>query len=281
VAKPKVRTPGPYKALNATLDKVQEDGVMPTIQTVKTLEQRITKQYKEGPWSRGDHNLGEDFDENEDVDMSVVPPSAEGQEDWVFEEASPASPSDELLDWGSDEDLEECVALPFLYPMFTKPPASLQRPSTRRRLQDGKCRVAAIDLCALPTVNNLDCEHRQSFAQCNRCKGKGASEMGTLWLLDSGASLHFMHNFNDFIEYETAKLAERLPVRTASEIIHVEGKGAVLIEHKVNNKLVQTHLYPVHYIPKILMCLISMGQFLNDGSSVKGDAHHISLYDKT
>jgi hypothetical protein len=105
---------------------------------VKTLEQRITKQYKEGPWSRGDHTLGEEFDENEDVDMSVVPPSAEGQEDWVFEEASPTSPS--------DEDLEECVALPFLYPMFTKPPASLQHPSMQRRLRDGKCRVAAIDL---------------------------------------------------------------------------------------------------------------------------------------
>jgi hypothetical protein len=105
--------------------------------------------------------------------------------------------------------------------------------------------------------------------------------MGTLWLLDSGASLHFTHDFNDFIEYETAKAAERLPVRTASEIIHVEGKGAVLIEHKVNNKLVQTRLYPVHYIPKILMRLISMGQFLNDGLSIKGDARHISLYDKT
>jgi hypothetical protein len=165
--------------------------------------------------------------------------------------------------------------------MFTKPPASLQRPSVQRRLRDGKCRVAAIDLCTLPTVNNLDCEHGQSFAQCNRCKGKSASKMGTLWLLDSGASLHFTHDFNDFIEYETAKPAERLPVRTASEIIHVEGKGAVLIENKVNNKLVQTRLYPVHYIPKISTHLISMGQFLNDGLSVKGDARHISLYDKT
>jgi hypothetical protein len=138
-----------------------------------------------------------------------------------------------------------------------------------------------MDLRTLPTVNNLDCKHGQSFAQCNHCKGKSASKMGTLWLLDSSASLHFTHNFNDFIEYETAKLAERLPVRTASEIIHIEGKGTVLMEHKVNNKLVQTRLYPVHYIPKISMCLISMGQFLNDGLSVKGDAHHISLYDKT
>jgi hypothetical protein len=132
VEKPKVWTPGPYKALNAALDKAQEDGVIPTIQMVKTLEQRITKQYKEGPWSRGDHTLGEEFDEDEDVDMSVMLPSAEGQEDWVFEEASPTSPHDKPLDWGSDEDLEEYVALPFLYPMFTKPPASLQCPSTRR-----------------------------------------------------------------------------------------------------------------------------------------------------
>jgi hypothetical protein len=65
-----------------------------------------------------------------------------------------------------------------------------------------------MDLRTLPIVNNLDCEHRQSFAQCNCCKGKSASKMGTLWLLDSGASLHFMHDFNDFIEYETAKPAD-------------------------------------------------------------------------
>jgi hypothetical protein len=278
--KPKVRTPGPYKALNAALDKAQEDGVMPTIQMVKTLEERITKQYEEGPWSKGDYTLGEEFDEDEDINMSVMLPSAKGQEDWVFEEASPASPSNEPLDWGSDEDLEECIALPFLYPMFTKPPASLQHPSAQRRLQDGKCRVAAMDLCTLPTVNNLDCEYGQSFAQCNCCKGKSASKMGTLWLLDSGASLQFTHDFNDFIEYETAKPADRMPVRTALDIVHVEGKGAVLIEHKVNNKLVQTHLYPVHYIPKISTHLISMGQFLNDGLSIKGGACHISLYDK-
>ena len=73
--------------------------------------------------------------------------------------------------------------------------------------------------------------------------------MGTLWLLDPGASLHFTHNFNDFIEYKTAKLTDRMSVRTASEIIHIEGKGAVLLEHKVNNKLILTCLYP---------CIISL-----------------------
>jgi hypothetical protein len=150
--KPKVQTPGPYKALNAALDKAQEDSVTPTIQTVKMLEEHITKQYEEGPWSKGNYTLGEEFDKDEDADMSVMPPSPEGQEDWVFEEASPTSLSDEPLNWGSDEDLEECIALPFLYPMLTKPPASLQCPSARRWLQDDKCRVAAIDLRTLPDI---------------------------------------------------------------------------------------------------------------------------------
>jgi hypothetical protein len=54
--KPKVRTPGPYKALDAALDKLQEDGVTPTIQTVKTLEEHITQQYEEGPWSKDNYN---------------------------------------------------------------------------------------------------------------------------------------------------------------------------------------------------------------------------------
>jgi hypothetical protein len=72
--KPKARTPGPYKALNAALDKAQEDGVMPTIQMVKTLEECITKQYEKGPWLKGDYTLGEEFNEDEDVNMSVVLP---------------------------------------------------------------------------------------------------------------------------------------------------------------------------------------------------------------
>ena len=96
----------------------------PTIQMVKTLEQHITQQYEKGPWLNGNPTLGDEVNED-DINMSVVPPSIEGQDDWVFKEASPCSPRDEPLDWGSDEDMEECIALPFLYPMFTKPLGSL------------------------------------------------------------------------------------------------------------------------------------------------------------
>ena len=49
---PKKHIPGPYKALNEALDTADTEGITPTIQTVKMLEQRITNQYMDGPWSK-------------------------------------------------------------------------------------------------------------------------------------------------------------------------------------------------------------------------------------
>jgi hypothetical protein len=46
---PKQRTPGPYKAFNTAVDTAQASGSKPTIQMVKTLEQRITDTYLESP----------------------------------------------------------------------------------------------------------------------------------------------------------------------------------------------------------------------------------------
>ena len=119
---PSERTPGPYPNLNKALDLADRIGVKPTIQTTKTLEERIQKQYTDGPWSKGTYTLGKEPD-NEDVDMSIVPPGAENQEDWVFEEADP-SPSynppseEEPLDWGSADEDEACVPYFFFFSFF-------------------------------------------------------------------------------------------------------------------------------------------------------------------
>ena len=42
--------------------------------------------------------------------------------------------------------------------------------------------------------------------------------------------------------------------------------------------MVQTRLYPVLYVPKITTRLLSMGDFLQQGMSVTGNAHNISLF---
>jgi hypothetical protein len=104
--------------------------------------------------------------------------------------------------------------------------------------------------------------------------------MGSMWLLDSGASAHFTHEINDFIEYTPFKPSERSPIATASNVIYIEGKGTVLLKHKVDNKLVTTRLYPVLYIPKLTTRLISMGEFLQQGLRVSGDYCSISLLSK-
>jgi hypothetical protein len=79
---PKQCTPGPYKAFNVAIDTAQASGSKPTIQTVKTLEQRITDTYLESPWAKVSH-----ISDVEDSDIEMLPPKGkEDQGDWVFEE---------------------------------------------------------------------------------------------------------------------------------------------------------------------------------------------------
>jgi len=80
---PKQHMPGPYKALNAAIDTAQASGSKPTIQTVKTLEQRITDTYLESPWAKVSH-ISDVEDSN--VEMHA-PQGKEDQGNWVFEEA--------------------------------------------------------------------------------------------------------------------------------------------------------------------------------------------------
>ena len=101
--------------------------------------------------------------------------------------------------------------------------------------------------------------------------------MGTLWLLDSGALLHFTHDLNDFIEYCKLQLHERIPVNTASNKIYVEGEGSMLLKHYQSNKLVTTCLTKVLHILEITTCLLSIGKFLQQGLHIHGDSHTISL----
>ena len=282
VTEPKQRAPGPYASLNKALDTADTLGVTPTIQTVKTLEQRITEEYMDGPWSKSTYYLSDD-EGSDIVDMSTAPPDASTKEDWVFEEGSPSfqpvSPSDEPLDWGSDlEDAEEYVQLPFLWPHTynrTVSPQPLRRP---RLPKDGSCSYALSNSVQL---GNTTCEHDDLVALCGKCKDRNPSKMGTLWMLDSGASSHFTFDKNDFIEYTPFSRDERIPVKTASDLIYVEGHGAVLLKHKVKNMLVTTRLWPVSHIPQINSRILSMGDFLNQGMTVNGDHQSISLCNKT
>jgi hypothetical protein len=214
---PKQRTPGPYKAFNAAVDTAQASGSKPTIQTVKTLEQRITDAYLESPWAKVSH-----ISDVEDSDVKMHSPKGkEDQGDWVFEEADeeadeagqeagegeeadpsfvPLSPSAEPLDWGSDlDDGEVCVcpsSLPCLVHTLTESHQPLRRlrcmagTSKGRLALDDRCSRMRRDRhssCALNSsvnVGTLKCEHGElyciSFAGDVRNAGQSLHGFWTL-----------------------------------------------------------------------------------------------------
>ena len=71
--------------------------------------------------------------------------------------------------------------------------------------------------------NGLLClySHKTTKCVCDHSK--------KLWILDLGASMHFTSDQSDFIEYQELTGSARIPVRTASATIFVEGQGQVLV----------------------------------------------------
>jgi len=90
-------------------------------------------------------------------------------------------------------------------------------------------------------------------------------------MLDSGASMHFTHDINDFVDYE---VITPIPCKTATSVTSIIGKGAIILD--VAGWKVQ--IQPVYYIPEITSKLLSLGTFLLDGLLANGSASSIRLF---
>lgn len=119
------------------------------------------------------------------------------------------------------------------------------------------------------------CTH--SAVPCSKCNNDPSLRI-KVWILDSGASIHFTNNLSDFVTYKPVK--EHMPVATANGHTRVAGKGTVLIEGiDIKTKRPYRHfIEDVHYIPSLLVRLLSMGQFLQNGLKAIGDSQAISLH---
>ena len=92
------------------------------------------------------------------------------------------------------------------------------------------------------------------------------------WLLDSGASMHFTNDINDFVDYQTTT---PIKVVTANGPTQVKGKGAVILV--INQKAVR--IEPVYHIPDLTTKLISLGQLLQSRLYTRGSACSLSVED--
>jgi len=94
------------------------------------------------------------------------------------------------------------------------------------------------------------------------------------WILDSGASLHFTGDMNNFIDY--TPLENNITANTAtSENTQIIGKGTVMMAVKGSEHMVR--ITPVFYVPDLSMRLLSLGVFLRGGLQLSGNTKHISL----
>ena len=94
------------------------------------------------------------------------------------------------------------------------------------------------------------------------------------WILDSGASLHFTGDMNNFIDY--IPLENNITPNTAtSENTQIIGKGTVMMAVEGSEHMVR--IAPVFYVPDLSMRLLSLGVFLRGGLQLNGNTERISL----
>ena len=93
------------------------------------------------------------------------------------------------------------------------------------------------------------------------------------WMLDSGASMHFTNNMNNFVEYQPIP---PINIKTAINSVSVKGKGTIILGTEKGEFV---RIYPVYYLEGLSNRLLSLGTFLQNGLYLRGSSHSISLYD--
>ena len=95
------------------------------------------------------------------------------------------------------------------------------------------------------------------------------------WILDSGASLHYTGDINDFVEYVPLEkpIKAATATTTSTDII---GVGTVLMIIEGSEHMIR--VAPVYFIPDLSSRLLSLGVFLRrSGFTTKGDNQHIAV----
>ena len=70
--------------------------------------------------------------------------------------------------------------------------------------------------------------HTQKY---KKCKNKMINKKA--WILDSGASQHFISPKKDFIDYEVITDTPEVQTALAKAVLCVEGKGSILLSHLI------------------------------------------------
>ena len=130
------------------------------------------------------------------------------------------------------------------------------------------------------------CEHKREYNECRRCKGKGKAKtlpyMRGIWMLDSGASQHFAGDKS--LLMNPHKVDKPVEIHTANGVVMVDTIGDCEFKYRdpSSGELLGFYLQDVVYMPTHNdgLNLISLGQLLNEGMTVRGRAGEIIISDE-
>ena len=269
----------PYPPFNRALSLARRLGVHPSIETIKTLEiNEIAKARKEEqarPNKRPQATTPIELPRGRALGQEGSPKGKERakddevvslySEDETMADVDPQN--EEQVDYGhldtQDYNLDgELADLAGIYNDYWQ----VQSPETNQgadiSLQQLGTLLVSCNISCLPCSHECDCKTNEPPTK--------------EWILDSGASLHFTNDVDDFIDYEEIK--ENTLVRTANPVAQIIGKGTVILA-LTTGEIVR--IYPVYHIPSLTCRLLSMGTFLKNGLKVLGSSQMISLEERS
>jgi len=119
-------------------------------------------------------------------------------------------------------------------------------------------------------ATNIMCDF---VSHCADCKGNSKSNF-IEWIVDSGASVHFMDNKADFSDLMFFDEKNWPKAQTANGAAAIHGHSTVFVKTWVDTipqTVTVSRLTPVFYMPGMGICLLSMGLLLKGNMQIKGD----------
>ena len=192
------------------------------------------------------------------------------------------------LDWGSDVD-DDIVMAAGLSPRETPRYGSILPKSHVPNMFCQRLLTAEVDsrqnnkntnsFCFLFDVTSSLRRIEEHKGKCETCQFLHVSDE---WVMDSGASLHFTGDRNDFTYFQDGDFGES---ETANGLAKITGKGVIFIKHTVEledgseyEKV--SRLEPVYYMPKLTIRLLSMGTLLQQDLEMTGSSSRLIFKEK-
>jgi hypothetical protein len=148
-------------------------------------------------------------------------------------------------------------------------------------------------ICNINTSLSGNCSKCEQEKKRAKASSNRALDGEIEFIGDTGASATFTFDINDFFVYY--ELDKSLVARTANKGVplNIKGKGIVILKHQSNRLggTVYIKLDPVYYIPDLSIRLMSLGEWLQQGCTLRGTKEklailqgsvtNLSLYPKT